>query len=57
VFKWTTRDLAAGEVLELERRHKITPISIRTYRSGTHPVWVQINGRVVAEASFELTAD
>ncbi len=57
VFKWTTRDLGAGEAMVLERRHKITPISIRTYRSGTHPVWVQINGRVVAETSFELTAD
>jgi 3-methyladenine DNA glycosylase AlkC len=57
VFKWTTRDLAAGETLVLERRHKITPISIRTYRSGTHPLWVQINGRVIAETSFELSAD
>jgi 3-methyladenine DNA glycosylase AlkC len=57
VFKWTTRDLGAGETLVLDRRHKITPISIRTYRSGTHPVWVQINGRVVAESAFELFAD
>lgn len=57
VFKWTTRDLGAGETLVLDRRHKITPISIRTYRSGTHPVWVQVNGRVVAETAFELSAD
>jgi 3-methyladenine DNA glycosylase AlkC len=57
VFKWTTRDLAAGETLVLERRHRITPISIRTYRSGTHPLWVQINGREVAETAFELSAD
>lgn len=57
VFKWTTRDLGAGETLVLERRHRITPISIRTYRSGTHPVWVQINGRTVVEATFELSAD
>ncbi|MFN7150504.1 MAG: DNA alkylation repair protein [Microthrixaceae bacterium] len=57
VFKWTTRDLAPGETLVLERRHKITPVSIRTYRSGTHPLWVQINGREVAETTFELSAD
>lgn len=57
VFKWTTRDVGPGETMVLERRHRITPISIRTYRSGTHPLWVQINGRTVAETTFELSAD
>ena len=57
VFKWTTRELAPGQELVLERRHRITPISIRTYRTGTHPLEVQVNGRVVASTTFELVAD
>jgi 3-methyladenine DNA glycosylase AlkC len=57
VFKWTTRDLAPWASLVLERCHRITPISIRTYRTGRHPLWVQVNGREVAETAFELSAD
>lgn len=54
VFKWTTIDLAPGQRVELTRAHRIKPVTIRTFRSGTHVVDVQVNGRVVASGSFEL---
>lgn len=54
VFKWTTFDLAAGERRRLERRHRITPVTIRTYRPGVHVFDVQVNGRLVATGRFDL---
>ncbi len=54
VFKWTTLDLAPGATVELERRHKIVPITTRTYYPGTHRIEVQLNGTVVASGEFEL---
>ncbi|MHB1139841.1 MAG: DNA alkylation repair protein [Microthrixaceae bacterium] len=54
VFKWSAMDLAAGEQRRLSKRHSMKPVTIRTYRPGTHLVEVQLNGRVVASDSFEL---
>lgn len=54
VFKWTTMDLGPGEERTLTRRHKIVPITTRTYHSGVHRVEIQVNGRVVADGEFEL---
>ena len=54
VFKWTTVELVPGVPLVLDRRHRIVPITTRTYYSGLHLVEVQLNGTVVATAEFEL---
>lgn len=48
---------AAGEQRALTRRHKVTPITTRSYHPGWHRVQAQVNGQVVAEAGFELAAD
>ncbi len=54
VFKWKVTTLPPDGTVELSRRHPIVAITTRTYYPGTHPVEVQVNGRVVAGASFEL---
>jgi 3-methyladenine DNA glycosylase AlkC len=54
VFKGWQRTLAPDEVCELQRQHPVKPISTRRYYPGMHRVVVQINGRPVAEAAFEL---
>lgn len=54
VFKWTHKTLAAGERLTLEKNHSMKVIGIRPYYAGTHPVELQINGRVLASAQFTL---
>jgi 3-methyladenine DNA glycosylase AlkC len=54
VTKWSTRTLSPGGRVELTRRHRIRPITTRTYHSGRHVVEVQVNGRVVAQAAFDL---
>jgi 3-methyladenine DNA glycosylase AlkC len=54
VFKLTTRTLAPGESVALTKRHPMRPVTIRTYYAGEHLVQVQVNGRVQAEAPFQL---
>ena len=56
VFKWTTRALAPGTTLRLERAHRIVPVSVRTYYPGAHTVDLLVNGATVASASFHLNA-
>jgi 3-methyladenine DNA glycosylase AlkC len=56
VFKGWTLELAAGETRALQKRHAIRPITTRRYFSGTHRVELQVNGRVMAEARFDLQA-
>ena len=54
VFKgWKVMLPARGE-LTLAKRHAVRPITTRRYFGGSHRVTVQINGREVAEAAFEL---
>ena len=56
VFKgWQTSLPAHGE-LQLGKRHSMREITTRRYHAGLHGLVVQINGRQVAEASFELLA-
>lgn len=54
VFKGWTRTLAPRATLVLRKRHAVRPISTRRYFSGAHKVELQVNGAVVAEATFEL---
>jgi 3-methyladenine DNA glycosylase AlkC len=54
VFKMSTRSLDAGDVVVLDRKHAIRPITTRTYYGGTHRVEVQVNGQVLGGGDFEL---
>jgi hypothetical protein len=40
--------------VQLDKRHAVRPITTRHYFAGRHRVVVQVNGRAVAEAGFEL---
>jgi 3-methyladenine DNA glycosylase AlkC len=54
VFKGWGLELAAGEERVLVKRHAMKPITTRRYYPGQHRVELLVNGRVVAEATFEL---
>ncbi len=54
VFKWKSVNLAAEGELELARAHRFKPVTTRVYHSGLHRLEIQINGRSVAMADFEL---
>lgn len=54
VFKWKTVTLGPKDVLVLERRHALKPITTRVYYPGTHRVEVMVNGQVLDGADFEL---
>jgi len=54
VFKISERELAAGEVLRVERRHPIRPITTRVYYPGKHRVAAIANGVESPAADFEL---
>lgn len=54
VFKWARVELAAGQSRTLRKRHRIRPISTRTYHPGEHLVEIQVNGVVKASAGFDL---
>lgn len=56
VFKGWSFVLPAGESRELIKRHSMRPITTRRYYPGWHRVQVQINGKPMAEAGFELAA-
>ncbi|MBK8767406.1 MAG: DNA alkylation repair protein [Burkholderiaceae bacterium] len=56
VFKGWSFVLPAGERRELVKRHSMRPITTRRYYPGWHRVQVQINGKAVAEAGFELAS-
>jgi 3-methyladenine DNA glycosylase AlkC len=54
VFKWTETDLAPGATLTLTKRQTIRDFSTRRHHAGSHPVDLQINGRLVASGVFTL---
>jgi len=54
VFKWTTREIAAGEALTLSRRHPIRPITTRRYYPGAHKVELLVNGASLGVLDFTL---
>ncbi|WP_353474624.1 hypothetical protein PVT71_22000 [Salipiger sp. H15] len=58
VFKLKSARLVPGKPLRLEKRHRMKG-DATTFRlhPGPHAVIVQVNGRDVAEAAFELTGD
>jgi len=54
VFKGWALQLAPGAARVLRKSHPVKPITTRRYFSGTHRVELLINGRVAAQAAFEL---
>lgn len=54
VFKWTKRELAAGETIELSKALAMKATTIRALYPGKHLVELQINGTRVAQTSFTL---
>ena len=57
VFKLTTRTLAPGETLKIDRSHSFRAITTRRYYPGTHSVALQVNGKPTDSVDFELLAD
>lgn len=54
VFKGWVIELGPREERLLEKRHSLKPVTTRRYHAGAHKVDVRINGRLVAEAGFDL---
>ncbi|MEP7280516.1 MAG: DNA alkylation repair protein [Rubrivivax sp.] len=54
VFKGWSLELGPGAARELVRRLPVRPVTTRRHHAGRHVVDVRINGRVVAEAAFDL---
>lgn len=54
VFKWTTTTIKSGETFSLEKKMTIRQVTTRTYYPGRHEVELQVNGRVLGKAAFEL---
>jgi 3-methyladenine DNA glycosylase AlkC len=54
VFKLTQRGIEKGERLSLRKRHSFRPITTRTYRAGEHGLELLVNGKLVAQATFQL---
>lgn len=54
VFKWKNFSLPAGGTLTLFKKHAFRPVTTRTIYPGLHKVEAQLNGKIVAECSFNL---
>ena len=56
VFKGGRRELAPGDTATVSRTISVAQLSTRTHHPGRHRVQVQVNGRRVDGATFELVA-
>lgn len=54
VFKWSETRLAPGKPFVLSKRQTIRDFTTRKHHAGLHTVELQINGRRLAEAAFQL---
>ncbi len=54
-FVFARGAIPSGGRLTVRRRHAFRTVSIRTVRPGPHPLALQANGRVLAEAEVEVT--
>ena len=57
VFKLKKMRLAAGATTSISKRLAIRPISTRKYYPGRQRLEIQVNGRVLGGAEFELVMD
>lgn len=56
VFKLKTFELAPREKVKLTKKHSLKKITTMVYNSGIHKLAVQINGKNLKEATFNLRA-
>ncbi|MDE2858202.1 MAG: DNA alkylation repair protein, partial [Chloroflexota bacterium] len=54
VFKLKKATLKTGDSLSLSKSHAIRPISTRRYYAGLQRLEIQVNGRIVGGADYEL---
>ncbi|CAM2980217.1 3-methyladenine DNA glycosylase AlkC [Williamsia muralis] len=54
VFKLATKTMRPGEHLSLSKSHSFAPITTRRYHPGRHELAVQVNGRRMGVAEFDL---
>lgn len=54
VFKWTELTLASRAMAKLTKRQTIRDFTTRRHHAGKHRVELQINGRILADAAFDL---
>ena len=57
VFKLKTARLPAGETLSIKKKMAIRPISTRQYYAGRQRLEIQVNGRILGGADYELVMD
>jgi hypothetical protein len=57
VFKLTQRTIQPGEVLHIEKRHSMAPVTTRRYYPGRHALEPKINGRVFDQVEFYVEAE
>jgi hypothetical protein len=54
VFKGWNTTLAPHATLALSKRHSMRLVTTRSYHAGRHEVDLRVNGRIVAQAFFDL---
>ena len=54
VFKLKNINIAAGQTMQLNKKHAFKAISTRRYHAGTHSIEILINGIAYHRADFEL---
>lgn len=54
VFKLSKKTIRPAQTLPFKKSHSFKQISTRKYYPGLHKVEIQINGRILAEQTFEL---
>jgi 3-methyladenine DNA glycosylase AlkC len=55
VFKLRSLDLAAGDSVDLRKKHSFAPRSVRRYYPGNHVVELLVSGKSLARKSFTMT--
>lgn len=55
VFKIKVIDLKPQETFLLKKKHSLRPVTTRKHYSGEHHIEIQINGKILASATWHLT--
>lgn len=54
VFKLKTFELSASESVTLKKKHSLKPITTMKYYPGIHHLYLQVNGKILAELKFNF---
>lgn len=57
VFKWRKGQLSAGQILRVDGKHSIRPITTRKYYAGEHKVSALLNGVEYPVGAFDLVME